>query len=235
MGIDGVWSWQGRWVMCAVAVLAGACASAPPSKNLSQGGVVAQVLSEPAGLEIAFRGKTVGPAPVEVSLARLEDAIEVTAKLDVPPTMERRIRVLSPNQVQVLIRAGGEPSPMARRLGLSKVLVFDYGDAMTFEVDRADLSPSILPLLSTQAELLKSAFAGIDVYICGHTDATGGSEHNEILSLDRARSVSEFLASLGVENARLKAQGFGPDYPVASNETPEGRALNRRTEIVLPD
>ncbi len=208
------------------------CASAPPASPPA--GVIAQVISEPAGLEIAFRGQGVGPAPMQLPLSRLEDAVEVTAQTAESPTAERRIRILSPNKVEVLIRSG-EPSPMARRLGLSRVLVFDYGDAVTFEIDRADLSPSIQPLLTTQAGLLNNAFAGIEVYVCGHTDATGGAEHNQILSLERARSVSEFLRSLGVEAGRLRVQGFGADFPVASNDSASGRALNRRTEIVLPD
>lgn len=211
------------------------CASAPPAAPPPAApAVIAQVISEPAGLEIAFRGQGVGPAPIDLPLSRLEDAVEVTAGTTEPPTAERRIRILSPNKVEVLIRSG-EPSPMARRLGLSRVLVFDYGDAVTFEVDRADLSPSIQPLLTTQAGLLNNAFAGIEVYVCGHTDATGGAEHNQILSLERARSVSEFLRSLGVESARLRVQGFGADFPVATNNSASGRALNRRTEIVLPD
>jgi OOP family OmpA-OmpF porin len=61
----------------------------------------------------------------------------------------------------------------------------------------------------------------------------GGPEHNLSLSLDRARVVADDLAGRGVDKARLKIQGFGSTYPLASNDTEEGRAMNRRTELIL--
>lgn len=212
-------------------VLTGGCASAGQRANT----VTAEVVSEPAGLAIGFRGKKVGVAPFELALGRVEDAVELRAMSEPPPTMERRVRFLGPDRVQVLIRAGEEPSPLARALGLAKVLVFDYGEATSFEVDRYDLKPEARTLLARQAKMLAEAFAGLTVYVCGHTDSTGGSEHNQLLSLKRAEAVSAFLVGEGVEPGRLIAQGFGADYPLAENDTEGGRAWNRRTEIVLPD
>ncbi|MBN3035851.1 MAG: OmpA family protein [Bacteroidales bacterium] len=71
------------------------------------------------------------------------------------------------------------------------------------------------------------------VAIHGHTDNVGSDEDNMVLSKNRARSVLEYLVFLGLDRSRLDFRGFGESIPIASNETEEGRALNRRTEFVI--
>jgi outer membrane protein OmpA-like peptidoglycan-associated protein len=66
----------------------------------------------------------------------------------------------------------------------------------------------------------------------GHTDNVGAPDYNKRLSDDRARSVVAALTAKGIEARRLKAAGFGQDKPVADNGTEEGRAKNRRVELV---
>lgn len=73
----------------------------------------------------------------------------------------------------------------------------------------------------------------IHVAIHGHTDNIGGAEPNLELSKERARSVYDFLISLGIDRSRLSYKGFGQSKPVDTNETPDGRARNRRTEFVI--
>jgi peptidoglycan-binding protein ArfA len=128
----------------------------------------------------------------------------------------------------------GSVSPMAKALGLPRILVFDYGSALTFDVDKYVLIPAFTVMLNRQADLLANHFAGIHVYVCGHTDATGNATHNAVLALRRAEVVTDYLVAKGVRPELIKTQGFGSAYPVAGNETPAGRALNRRTEIILP-
>ena len=72
------------------------------------------------------------------------------------------------------------------------------------------------------------------VQIIGHTDATGSDETNKKLSEQRANSVARFLSDVGgyPEN-RIQAQGMGAEKPVASNATPEGRAQNRRIDVLI--
>ena len=73
----------------------------------------------------------------------------------------------------------------------------------------------------------------LNVFIVGHTDNTGTFEHNMKLSMDRATSVvNTLVAKHGIAAARLKAVGDGPTAPVASNDSEEGRAKNRRVELV---
>ena len=73
----------------------------------------------------------------------------------------------------------------------------------------------------------------VNIMICGHTDDVGSEEYNMTLSQNRARSVYSFLVDLGIDPARLKYQGFGKSQPVSDNSTEEGRALNRRTEVLI--
>ena len=72
------------------------------------------------------------------------------------------------------------------------------------------------------------------MYVCGYTDSTGSDAVNDKLSLQRAEAVRQYLSEQKVDPARMKTQGFGKQFEVASNATPEGRALNRRTEVIIP-
>ncbi len=78
-------------------------------------------------------------------------------------------------------------------------------------------------------------FPKINLRIEGYTDSTGSDELNQRLSRERAESVRGFLEKQGVAAGRMTAVGYGPKFPVADNATPEGRAKNRRVEIVLAE
>ena len=69
--------------------------------------------------------------------------------------------------------------------------------------------------------------------VSGHTDNTGNYQNNVNLSANRANSVKQYLVDKGVDSSRLSAHGYGPDKPVASNDTSNGREMNRRVELVL--
>jgi len=69
--------------------------------------------------------------------------------------------------------------------------------------------------------------------INGHTDSQGRRSRNIELSEDRANFVMNYLANNGLSQSRMTSKGFGPDEPIASNDESEGRALNRRVEVVL--
>ncbi len=94
--------------------------------------------------------------------------------------------------------------------------------------------------LNADAKVALARFAGIvGIYpsmqfrVEGHTDTTGSAETNRVLSLARANAVRDSLAAQGVEAERISVVGLGPDQPVAGNDTSEGRARNRRVEIIL--
>jgi OOP family OmpA-OmpF porin len=101
-----------------------------------------------------------------------------------------------------------------------------------FDTDKADIKPESEPALAEMAKLLKNNPA-LNVFIVGHTDNTGTFEHNMKLSLDRATSVVNALVSKhAIAAARLKPYGVASLAPVASNKTEDGKAKNRRVELV---
>ena len=71
----------------------------------------------------------------------------------------------------------------------------------------------------------------VKIRITGHTDGLGNTRDNLELSLSRARAVRDYLVEMGVDQSRLEVEGMGARRPLATNDTPEGRARNRRTEI----
>jgi outer membrane protein OmpA-like peptidoglycan-associated protein len=73
----------------------------------------------------------------------------------------------------------------------------------------------------------------VNLELAGHTDAKGPYEHNIVLSQNRAKAVFDYLVNKGISPTRLTYVGYGPDIPIATNETDEGRALNRRTEAIV--
>lgn len=99
-----------------------------------------------------------------------------------------------------------------------------------FDFDKADLKVGSEKALTEMVKLMK-ANPGLRVEIQGHTDSIGDRAYNQELSKRRAETVKAYLVLYGIEASRMTVQGFGPDRPVAENDTEEGRALNRRVEL----
>jgi outer membrane protein OmpA-like peptidoglycan-associated protein len=102
---------------------------------------------------------------------------------------------------------------------------------INFDLDKSTLRPDAQPIVEEIHKLLASD-SSLALSIEGHTDSTGKADHNRELATARARSVLGALVGLGVDASRLSSKGFGPDKPVADNATEEGRAKNRRVELV---
>ena len=100
-----------------------------------------------------------------------------------------------------------------------------------FETGKSAIQNESLPIVDQIFELLNSDSA-LKISIEGHTDNVGDAAANKTLSNDRARSVTEALTAKGIDKARLTYTGWGQEKPVADNRNEEGRAKNRRVEIV---
>jgi len=103
--------------------------------------------------------------------------------------------------------------------------------AIHFDTGKATIKPESERIVAEIAALLKGN-PGLQVSIEGHTDSTGTPGGNEALSEERAAAVVTAVAALGVEGSRMSSVGWGQDKPVADNATEEGRAKNRRVEVV---
>jgi len=103
-------------------------------------------------------------------------------------------------------------------------------EGVNFDTDQSDVKPQMHLILDRVVVLLKKN-PSLKLEIQGHTDTVMSAAYNKKLSMRRAISVMAYLVSRGIEPQRLSAQGYGFDKPIASNETKEGRAKNRRTEL----
>jgi len=112
----------------------------------------------------------------------------------------------------------------------NKIIIRLYG--LSFPSGKNTIEPQYYNLLTKVQEAIRK-FNRAEITIEGHTDAIGTDEINQKLSESRAQAVAEYLmANMGVE-IPVSSQGFGESRPLASNETPEGRAKNRRTDVVI--
>lgn len=100
-----------------------------------------------------------------------------------------------------------------------------------FDFDKAIIKPAAFDFLDKIVGILKSR-PELHVNIHGHTDSIGTKEYNEALSLKRANAVKTYLMDRGIDGNRLFCKGFGSSNPAVSNNTAEGRALNRRVELI---
>ena len=112
------------------------------------------------------------------------------------------------------------------------VIKLNLPDGVTFDFGKAELKPQFYPALNNVASTLREYNQTI-VEVSGHTDSIGSDAANQTLSERRANSVASYLIGQGLMRERFEIVGMGERYPVASNDTDSGRALNRRVEIRL--
>jgi outer membrane protein OmpA-like peptidoglycan-associated protein len=111
-------------------------------------------------------------------------------------------------------------------------LVLNMPGNITFPTGQSDVNAGFYPVLNSVALVLKK-YEKTMIDVVGHTDSTGTMQLNMQLSQQRAASVGMYLQNQGILAQRILTQGVGPQYPIASNDTPEGRAQNRRVELIL--
>ncbi len=103
---------------------------------------------------------------------------------------------------------------------------------ITFASASSQIRSGFDPVIESVSLVLKE-YKDTGIRVAGHTDSTGSLDFNQLLSEQRASSVKMKLIDYGVASARVTAVGYGPRYPVASNETAAGRQANRRVELTL--
>lgn len=104
---------------------------------------------------------------------------------------------------------------------------------VTFDVNKTDIKPEFQAALDDLATALSKRYPNAALEIKGFTDSSGSEEYNAKLSEQRAIAVKTFMIGKGLSQERLASRGLGEANPVASNDTPEGRAMNRRVELLV--
>jgi outer membrane protein OmpA-like peptidoglycan-associated protein len=110
--------------------------------------------------------------------------------------------------------------------------VLAFNDKLLFDTDKSELNAGSAPLLDRIGNLARERDIK-NIEISGHTDNVGSAQYNKTLSDSRARAVKAALIGRGIREERIKAEGFGFAQPEATNDTAQGRALNRRAEILF--
>ena len=117
------------------------------------------------------------------------------------------------------------PPPVAKKIVLRGV---------NFDFNKSNIRADAAPILKEAATILKDN-ASLKVSVEGHTDSKGSDDYNLKLSMQRAAAVKAFLVKEGIADSRLTTRGLGESQPVASNDTDDGRAQNRRVELKVQE
>jgi len=115
----------------------------------------------------------------------------------------------------------------------SRGMVITLSGGVLFASAKADLLPAAQLKLNSVADALMQQDPDSKMVVEGHTDSQGGEAYNQDLSQRRAQAVRDYLVTRGVAADRVTAQGFGPSRSIADNKSAEGRANNRRVEIIV--
>jgi len=152
----------------------------------------------------------------------------------VTTTEEALSRIPLPGGTSISVPTGSINYNLARFLadgGQTAPQTFVF-DQLNFETASTQLTPDSQGTVTSLSQILK-AYPNVQVQLSGHTDNTGAPDSNQKLSLDRANAVKDMLVTSGISPDRIATSGYGQDRPIASNDTEEGRAKNRRTELTV--
>lgn len=122
------------------------------------------------------------------------------------------------------------PDAKVERVG--EGIVVEFSSQVLFAFDKSDLSADAQASLDKLVIVLNN-YPDTDIELQGHTDSKGTEAYNQTLSEKRATSVSGYLVGKGINSSRLTIKGFGETVPKYTNDTDEGRALNRRVEFLI--
>lgn len=147
--------------------------------------------------------------------------------------LDEQTASLEKEKTELSSRLAGALSQVADTQSSARGMIVSLPDIL-FDTNEATLKSEARVVLAKLAGILL-IMPDLNLRVEGHTDSTGSAEYNQQLSEKRAASVRDFLAEQGIAAQRMIAVGYGFDRPVAANDTREGRAKNRRVEIVIAE
>lgn len=142
----------------------------------------------------------------------------------------------TPNEVEAFALNVLEMEAMKQEVAASEMFEALNKDGfialyINFETGKSNIKEESKPIIDQIAEMLKQN-SGLKISIEGHTDNVGSEKSNQTLSESRAKSVLSAVAAKGIDSGRMKSKGWGQTKPIADNKTEDGKAKNRRVEIV---
>jgi len=123
------------------------------------------------------------------------------------------------------------PGTTVERVGKDMLLVRFESDIL-FAINSSNLNSQSRSALDEAAAVMVD-FPKTAIVTQGHTDSTGSEQHNQELSIQRARSVASYIVGRGLDSERIVSLGYGESQPIASNDNTNGRSLNRRVDLLL--
>lgn len=144
---------------------------------------------------------------------------------------QQQVQQAQTDKEQMRQRLRGQLNQVLQTKDSARGLIVNMPDVL-FNLNSANLKPEARERLAKVAGIL-IAYPDIRVEVDGYTDNTGGLNYNQQLSQQRAEAVRGFLVQQGVPSSSIDAKGFGPSDPIASNDSPQGRAQNRRVNLVV--
>jgi OOP family OmpA-OmpF porin len=154
----------------------------------------------------------------------------------VDPSGSKQVCPTSATQYTISVAGEGGSKTASTTVSVTalapKAIIF--GEAALFEFDKSELKPEGKAKISEYRELAKEELSRANkVIITGYTDNVGAPDYNSALSLKRAEAVRDYLISVGADPTKFEVSGAGEAKPIADNSTEEGRASNRRVEVLV--
>ncbi|MBI5040175.1 MAG: OmpA family protein [Gammaproteobacteria bacterium] len=203
-------------IALAVAVTLAGCAADDPNKRAKTGAAIGAVAGAVLGHQLDSRsGRYVGAAVGALTGAAVGNYMDKQQQeFDSALAEEQRQNTVNMQRMQ------------------DDSLKIDISNEVSFDFARAEIKSSFRPTLDKVGDVLKR-YPNSIVHVVGHTDSVGSDAYNQRLSEQRAQSVVDYLASIGVARERLRAEGRGETEPRDTNATEAGRQLNRRVELYV--
>ena len=180
---------------------------------------------------LAQKAKRDADAQAQAQMGKnLNDARQNLAKTQEQLDREKQARADAEKKMQMAL---ADLNKLASVKQETRGMVITLNGSVLFQTDKSALLPAATAKMNDVADALIKGNPNADITVEGHTDSTGNKDHNMELSQQRAESVKAALVARGVAADRVKTVGIGPDRPIADNKSPEGRANNRRVEIIV--
>jgi len=147
-----------------------------------------------------------------------------------PPANPERVSKADDRKAEAALQNLGQVANVKQE---PRGVVITISGSLLFPSGERELSPIARQNLDQVAQALAQQPPSTTFVVEGYTDDTGSEKQNEQLASERAKAVADHLVKAGIDPSRIRAEGHGEHDPIAANDTPEGRASNRRVEIVV--